>query len=313
MLDTALESVDAYVALFASQELPVLRHTVRALEALSDRQDSIHGKRIAGIVLSDPLMTLKLIVHLQANRPPSRNHDITTIDRAIMMMGVTPFLATFANMPTLEDRLAGHPKALLGALRVIGRARRAAHLAHDWAIVRHDLDVDEITVAALLREATGILLWTFAPALSLRVQAVQRLAPDVPPAVAQRSVFRVTESELQLALANAWNMPELLVTLLDEAHWENPRVRNVRLASDLARHLAEGWNNPALAGDLDEIEKLLHIGREPLLKRLGASPEAMHRFISEQEHATAQPARSISPNAPSPAQAPGDAMLRDRE
>lgn len=280
MIETPLESADAYVGFLSHQVIPVLRHTVRELEALHDQQDSLNGKRIATVVLGDPLMTMKLLAYLQAHRGRSQNHDITTIDRAIMMMGIAPFFNTFADMPTLEDRLVAYPKALLGALQVIGRARRAAHFARDWAIMRHDLDVDEITVAALLREATEIMCWTFAPTLAQRVRNMQLADRQLRSAAAQRTVFGVTEREIQLSLVRAWQLPELLVSLLDEAHAENPRVRTVRLANRFARHLANGWDDPALPDDVTEIESLVHSGREALLKRLGTPAEEMHRFIS---------------------------------
>lgn len=278
MLEAPLESIEAYVAFLSTQDIPVLRRTVRELDALGKDRDRVNGKRIAGVVLGDPLMTMKLLAQLQANRRESQNHDITTIDRAIMMMGVTPFLAAFADMPTLEDRLATHPKALLGALQVIGRARKAAHYAHDWAIARHDLDVDEITVAALLHETAEILCWTFAPALTLRVQNMQRLDMKLRSTVAQHAIFGVTFGDIQLALIRAWNLPELLVSLLDEESSDNPRVRTVLLANRFTRHVASGWDNPALPDDIIDIENLLRIGREQLLKRLGTPPESIGRF-----------------------------------
>lgn len=279
MLEAPLDSVEAYVAFLSTHDIPVLRRTVRELDALREDQDRVNGKRITGVVLADPLMTMKLLAYLQANRRQSQNHDITTIDRAIMMMGVTPFLNAFADMPTLEDRLAAHPKALLGTLQVIGRARKAAHYARDWAIARHDLDVDEITVAALLHETAEILCWTFAPKLTLRVQNMQRLDAKLRSAVAQHTIFGVTSGEIQLALIRAWNLPELLVTLLDEESSDNPRVRTVLLANRFSRHVSGGWDNPALPDDIDDIEKLLRIGREQLLKRLGTPPEQMERFV----------------------------------
>lgn len=279
MLEAPLDSVDAYVSFLSRQSIPVLRHTVRELDALRGEQESVNGKRIAAVVLGDPLMTMKLLAHLQAHRAQSQNHDITTIDRAIMMMGITPFFDTFVAVPTLEDQLAGQPKALLGALQVIARARKAAHVARDLAIARHDLDVEEITVAALLREATAIMCWTFAPALALRVKNMQRADRRLRSELAQRIVFGVSEREIQLSLVRAWQLPELLVTLLDEANDDNPRVRTVRLAARFARHVASGWDNPALPDDLAEIEALVHLGREILLKRLGAPAEAMQRFV----------------------------------
>lgn len=279
VLTAPLESVDAYVSLLSHQPLPVLRQTVRELAALRDAQDSVNGKRLAAIVLGDPLMTLRLLAHLQAHRARSQNHDITTIDRAIMMLGITPFFDSFADMPTVEDQLAAQPKALLGALQVIARARKAAHFARDWAIVRHDLDVEEITVAALLRETIEIMCWIFAPALAQRVHDMQLADRRLRSAVAQRIVFGVTERDILLAMARAWRLPELLVTLLDERNADNPRVRTVRLATRFARHVANGWDNAALPDDIAEIGALLHLGGETLLRRLGMPNEAMARFV----------------------------------
>jgi HD-like signal output (HDOD) protein len=279
LLDAPLESVDAYVEFIFRQEVPVLRRTVREFEALRTEQDSVSGRRVAAVVLGDPLMTMRLLTHLQANRSATQNHDITTIDRAIMMMGITPFFNTFAGLPTLEDALAAHPRALVGVLKVIARARKAAHYAREWAIIRHDLDVDEVTVAALLHEATEIMCWTFSPALTQQVYALQQADPSLRSSTAQRAVFGVTAREIQLAAVHAWKLPELLLSLIEEAQADHPRVRNVRLATDFARHLARGWDDPALHDDLTGIGKLLHLGREQLLIRLGVPAEVMSRFL----------------------------------
>ncbi len=281
MLDTPLPSAEAYVAFLTSQDIPVLRRTERELDALRSETESVNGKRIAAIVLADPLMTLKVLAYLQANRRESQNHDITTVDRAIMMMGIAPFLDTFAGMPTLEDRLAAHPKALLGVLQVITRARRAAHYARDWAIARHDLDVDEITVAALLYETSEILCWIFAPQLALRIQNMQQRDPRLRSEIAQRTILGVTGRAIQLALVRAWKLPELLVMLQDENTQDNPRVRNVLLANRFTRHVARGWDDPALPDDIADIEKLIRFGREQVLKRLAVPAAYVERFLPD--------------------------------
>jgi HD-like signal output (HDOD) protein len=281
LLTQPLETVEAYVEHFSRRPLPVLRRTVKDLEALQAEMDTVSGKRIAAVVLADPLMTMKLLTHLESHRRSSQNHDITTIDRAVMMMGLGPFFDTFSHMPTVEDTLAAHPQALIGVLKVIGRARRAAHYARDWAIVRHDLDVDEITVAALLREATEIVCWVFAPDLTRRVYALQLADRQLRSATAQRAVFGATAREIQLALIHAWTLPQLLVQLLDETQGEHPRVRTIKLAADFARHVAHGWDDPALPDDIDAIERLLPLGREQLLHRLNVPEEAMARFLPD--------------------------------
>lgn len=278
-LDAPLDSVDAYVRFLSAQDMPVLRQTVRELEALRAAQDSVSAKRIAAVVLADPLMTAKLLATLQATRTPTQNRDITTIDRAIIMMGVRPFFDTFSAIPTVEDVLADRRDALVGVLKVIGRARKATHYARDWAILRHDLDVDEITVAALLLEAVEILCWTFAPALTLQVHALQRANRWLRTAHAQRAVFGFTGQQIQVALVRAWKLPDLLVALMDESAEANPRVRNVLLAADFARHVADGWRNDALPDDIAEIEKLVRLPREALLARLGVPGQELYRFF----------------------------------
>lgn len=291
MLDHSFDSVDAYVEHFTRQDIPVLKRTVRDLAVAADAGETLNARQLAGVVMGDPLMTMKVLVHLQRHRRRSQNHDITTIDRVVMMMGINPFLEAFGEARTLEAHLADRPAALLGALHVVGRARRAAHFARDWAIARHDVDVDEITVAALLREATEILCWTFAPELSQQVQAQQAADPTLRSVVAQRNVFGFAFRDIQLGIARAWKLPELLLTLLDEKNAHNPRVRNVCLASDFARHLAHGWDDAALPDDITEIESLLHLNRDTLLRRLGTPAEHLHRF---------QPGAPTPPASPPP-------------
>ncbi|MBL8447824.1 MAG: HDOD domain-containing protein [Zoogloeaceae bacterium] len=272
-LQHPLGSVDAYVAHFSAQGLPVLKQTARALDTLREEGERINAKRLAGVVLGDPLMTLKLLTYLETHRRRSQNHDITTIDRAIMMMGVEPFFKAFGCPGTVEEMLAPFPKALLGVLQVIGRARRAAHIARDWAILRHDLDVEEITVAALLREAVDVICWIYAPHLTAEVYARQREDRTLRSTAAQAAVFGCDAHQIQLGLIHAWRLPKLLIDLLDDRETTNPRVRNVVIAANLARHSGRSWNNPALTDDFLQAAALLHTSPTLLIHRIGMPVE----------------------------------------
>lgn len=278
-LHKPLSSLEAYVECFSREPIPVLKRTASQLVTMRENEDAVTGKQLVAVVLGDPLMTLRLLSYLEHHRTQSQNHDITTIDRAIMMTGISPFFRIFADMPTLESQLADVPKALVGALRVIARARRAAHYARDWAILRHDLDVEEITVAALLHDSADVLCWAFAPELTERVYEMQRRHPDLRSTDAQREVFGATAQELQLAIAKAWRLPDLLVSLMNSANADNPRVRTVQLANALARHNARGWDNPAIPDDLAEISELLHINRTQLVRHLAIPHDAAERLL----------------------------------
>jgi HD-like signal output (HDOD) protein len=268
MLQRPLPSLESWVNYLSQADIPVLKRTARELARLRENEENVTGRQVAGTILQDPLMTLRVLAYIEANRRKSQTADITTIDRAVMMIGITPFFAKFENLPLVEDSLKEQPQALIGLLRVIARARLASIFARDWAVLRHDLDVEEVTVAALLHDSAEILLWCFAPTLMLGIRAMQAESRGLRSAAAQKTVLGISATELQLALARAWRLPALLQSLMDDNHAEHPRVRNVIHAVNLARHSANGWNDPAIPDDLAEISKLLGISEASLMDRL---------------------------------------------
>jgi HD-like signal output (HDOD) protein len=269
MREAPYTTIEGWVTYLGGRTLPVLARTARELALLKQAENTVSARTIAQVILHDPLMTLRVLAFIEANRRRSQHTDITTIERALMMIGITPFFAHFSDLPTLEDHLHTHPQALLGVMRVIARARRASSWAREWALMRHDMDVDEITVATLLHDVAEIMCWVFAPQLSLQLRDTLRSNPGMRTASAQKATFNVSAQELQLALARAWKLPPLLIDLMDDGHAATPRTRNVTLAVNLARHSARGWDDAALPDDFKEIETLLRINHETLLGRLG--------------------------------------------
>lgn len=271
-VDTPLPDLGGWVEFYRQADLPVLRHTASEIERLREDADNVNGRVLSATILHDPLMTLRVLAFIEKHRRERQKTDITTIERALMMIGIGPFFNTFKDLPLVEDRLKGHPKALLGLLKVIARARKAAFWARDWAVLRHDLNVDEIIVATLLHDFAEILMWCFAPALAGRVKERQTQDHSLRSVAIQGEVFNIPLYELKLALAAEWRLPALLTTLMTPDNAEQPRVRNVKLAVDLARHSANGWDDAALPDDYAAIGELLHLNRETVLKRIGVPP-----------------------------------------
>jgi len=272
MIETPFTDTDSWVLFYSEVELPVLRRTVRELDELRAIAEKVNGRVLSSVILQDPLMTLRVLAYIEERRRKNQSTDITTIERALMMIGVDPFFAHFSQLPTIEDHLKGHSEALLGLLKVIHRARRATYWARDWAILRHDLDVDEITVATLLHDVAEMLMWCFAPNLAIQTRDMQTRNRALRSAYVQEQVYNTRLSDLHTALVKGWHLPELLTQLMNPA--DNPRVKNVTLAVDLARHSANGWNDAALPDDFTAIEELLHLSPEALKHRLNVPGSA---------------------------------------
>lgn len=273
MLNQPLQDIDAWVLFFSNNCLPVLRVTKRRLNEMREDLDSVDARELARLILLDPIMTVRVMAFIQPMRGRSLQRDITTIASAVMMAGIEPFFRHFEELPTVEEMLKGQdPHALLGVLQIIRRAQRAAEYAHDWAIWRHDTNMEEVRIAALLHDLAEILVWCFAPKLGLDIRAQQIAKPTMRSADAQMNTLGLTFQDIQMALCRVWHLPELLLTLIDDANAEQPRVRNVTLAVRLARHSANGWEDPALPDDYTDIGQLLNITPSAVRQRLGLEP-----------------------------------------
>lgn len=273
MLDHPLSAVDDWVVLFSNNSLPVLRITKRRLDEMRKDIEHVDARELAHIILLDPVMTVSVIALTQAKRGRSLHNDITTIASAVLMIGIEPFFNNFNDLPTIEGILKGaDPHAMLGVLQTIRRAQRAAEYAHEWALWRNDVNMEEVRIAALLHDVAEILVWCFAPKLGLEIHAWQLAQPTMRSADTQINTLGMTYQDIQLALCQVWHLPKLLQVLIDDENTENLRAKTVHLAVSLARHSAHGWDNPALPDDYIEIGKLLNIKPEVVRQRLGLEP-----------------------------------------
>ena len=267
-LTTPLPTLDAWVAAFARAEIPVLAETAEALEQMRAMEDEVDAHGLGELMATDPLMTLKVLVHASELRRGRLMADPETVTAALVLMGITPFFRAFGPQPTLEAALADHEEALMGLSRVMQRAERASRYALGFAAHRADPDAAVIHSAALLHDFAEMLLWVHAPELALRIASMQDADRQLRSAAAQREVLGITLADLEQALMKHWHLPELLTRITNDRHERDPQVRCVHLAVRLARHTARGWDNAAVPDDLRDIAELLNLSEAHTLKLL---------------------------------------------
>jgi len=268
VLQPAKGSVDHWVQLLGRNDMPVLGRTVAELAALAANEEQATPQRVAAVVLHDPLMTFKVLQYIQLNRHASQSTEITTIAHALMMLGLQPFFRHFRAQQTVESRLGAFPPALAGLRAVASRARHAALYARDWAVLRHDIEIDEVMTAALLHDVVEMMLWCAAPAQALRVEQALRADRRLRSEHAQRAVLGVSLLEVSGEACRRWRMPEVLQCLIDDHRINRPREANVLHAVAVARHSARGWSDPALPDDYEGAARLLGISSEAVRTRV---------------------------------------------
>ena len=257
----AEKPMDRWIARLSSAPMPVLGRTLAQLSELRRNEDNVRPRDISHLVLHDPFMALRVMRFLKDHRGSRSLADITTVEHAIMMLGVSPFFRAFSGLRAVENDLYTNKVAMAGLMAVVSRSRHAALHARELAQMRHDIESDEVVIATLLHDMAEMLLWCFGPAQAEEIAARLAREPSLRSADVQRDVLGFGLNELQVSLALAWGLPPLITSLMDDVKADRPRARNVMLAVNLARHASHGWEDAGLPDDMDGICRL--IGRPP--------------------------------------------------
>jgi HD-like signal output (HDOD) protein len=268
-------ALNKWVTLLSQSELPVLKQTARDLAALKADDKRLNAHAVAYVISRDPIMTVKLLRYLQSHKHRAQTTEVMQVEQALLMLGLEPFFNKVAPQPLVEDMLKTHVISLPPLLRVVNRSYRASEYAMDWAVQLRDLHYEEVRIAALLHDIGEILLWCFAPQQMSEIRDMQNKDKTLRSHSVQDQVLGFTLVELQKELAVQWQLPALLHDLMNDTHSHQPRVRNVVLAVNLARHSANGWDDAALPDDYRDIGELLRIPTEQVISLFKADEPAV--------------------------------------
>ena len=259
MASNNINGLAGWVAFLSQADIPVLKQTARELDALRQDANTLSARGVADAIAADPMLTVKLLRYLQQHKRRSQTSEVVQVEQALLMLGVEAFYTKVPASPNVQDTMQGQTPALIELLHVVHRSHRASEYAREWAICLNDMHYEEVRIAALLHDLAEMLLWCYAPQDMLKIHALQQQDKTLRSRVAQERVLGFNLPDLQKMLVKEWNLPQLLLELMDDGNAGKPRVRNVTLAVNLARHSANGWNDAALPDDYRDIGALLRI------------------------------------------------------
>ena len=266
------KSMADWLAFFGQADIPVLKHTARELQRLHADESLCDARNIANVITDDPLMTVKLLRYMQTHKRRGQQHELVDVKQMLLMMGLETFFREVPATPIAEDLLRGHLDALVQLLQTVRRAQRSSSYAFDWSLRLHDMHAEEVLVSTLLSHVSEMLMWCFNPEQMLEILKRQQADKTLRSADLQKQILGFAGADFQRHLVQEWQMPELLLNLVDPAQKGTQRVRNVTLAVDLARHSAKDWDNAALPDDYREIASLLRMEPDRVEALVKAGP-----------------------------------------
>ncbi|HOY70583.1 MAG TPA: HDOD domain-containing protein [Methylotenera sp.] len=260
--NTVNNAIKAWIDFLSNKPIPVLKLTARELQNLKEDENKLTVRNITPIVLHDPFMVFRVLSYAKQHPSKHQQQDLIQVEQAILMMGTNAF---YRNLPTnlvIEDQLKDKLPALGQLLKIVKRTHRATYYATDWAAYHKDLRSDEVHIGTLLHDLAEMLLWCFAPNKMLNIAHLQQADKTLRSKVAQERVLGFKISDLQKALVENFQLPPLLSKLMDDENSNDHHATNVRLAINLARHSANGWDDAALPDDYKEIAAFLRVDVE---------------------------------------------------
>lgn len=240
----------------------MLRSTREALtDLLESHRDAIAPRKLAGLVLADPYLALKLLRRVESRRSTRLGRETTTPLASVLHAGLDEMAEVIMTGTSVEAVSAGQTECHRSA-------SMASALARDWAAMRADIAPGEVAMAALLAETGELLLWHFAPELPDKVLEEMRAGRAIGAVQAQHQVCGFSFKEMTLALAESMQLPKLITLLI---HGTGTLRANIaRVASETARHITANPEHPEIPVDIVRIRELLP--RASLRQLLGPLP-----------------------------------------
>lgn len=250
-----------HVGLFAwldrirEQELPIFGHTAEHIRELTD-SDKAAVSQLADAILRDPGMTAKLLRIANSVVFNTSGIPITTVSRAVVVLGFDMVRQVALTVAFVDALLRGPARERV--LREMARACHAAVQARWLAAKRHDVQPEEVFIAALLYRFGEMAFWCFAGEAGDALDEALSREPDNPGEVEQALLgFRL--HQITIALTRDWHVSPLLQSVLKGGYARRSREQAVVTAYRLAEGSEDGWDNERARACLREAADYLQL------------------------------------------------------
>lgn len=275
----AKDSLSFWQKQLAEQQMPVLAQTANAIvKRTSD--DSSSAAELARLILQDVSMTTRVLRLANSIYYNPGNGKITTISRAIVLLGFDAVRNICLSISMIDTFLRGPNRAL--AMAEMAQCFHAAVQAKSLAEMTRQQDPEEVFIATLLYHLGALAFWCFASGIDADVTGKVQAAIDAAhsPEAAEQDVLGFRLQELTSGLNQTWALSPLLQSALDPRLPPTPRTRTITIGHDIARIMKASSDPKAMDAMLAEIERTLRIAPADARARITANARTASETIT---------------------------------
>ncbi len=271
-----------FEALRAHGGLPSVGHALGKLGRLLE-SDTEATQELANAILADMSLTQRLLRLANTITYRTGPQPVTTVTRAIVLLGFNQVRNVTMSLVLLDGVLAGADPATVRA--EFHQALLAGCLARELLAPIDSEEAEEAGIAAMFRNVGRLLVAVFAPEHLAAVR--QRAEVDkVSESVAARRVLGRSFEDLTEQMLREWSLPEritaavaALAPRIDAPRTTPERVRvAAQFADAVAGALAEPNAESALAQTLERFAPAFNPDRAQLERMVQAASERTREF-----------------------------------
>lgn len=253
--ESAPRGLSAWLARIRDAELPIFGATAERIRELSESEKAAVSD-LAEAILRDQGMTAKLLRIANSVIFNASGAPITTVSRAIVMLGFDMVREIALTVAFVDGFLRGGMRERVE--REMARAFHAAVQARWLALRRHDAQPEEVFIAALLYRFGELAFWCVAGESGEALDAALRRDPLHAAEIEQSQLgFRL--HQLTPALTRDWRVSPLLQSVLRGGYARRSREQAVVIAFGLAEGAERGWDSEQAQSRLRQAADYLQL------------------------------------------------------
>ncbi len=252
--------VALWVQHLTDEDMPVFAGTVTDVTNAVNNDDT-SAADVAQTILKDASLTSRLLKMANSFYYNPNGHSMTTITRAVMVLGFDQVRALALSLVLVDSLSAGVHRDKV--IEEMAQSFHAAIQAQELAKITKAKSPENVFVATLLARLGNMAFWAFSGDKATDLAALID-AGEITPQEAEKKILGFHLKDLTKGLSKSWALGELLDKSLSDDVQDDPLVALVNMGQELAQAAKKGWDEEEAQNAIEAVAQQLDMPVENL-------------------------------------------------